>query len=69
MPMEIPMLPGVFRSVPLSSQPPALPSFFSIGAQAGNVYWAVGTFAMLGADSLFIGNILLAVTITVGDSA
>ena len=38
------------------------------GAQAGNIYWSVGTSATLGTNSIFYGNILAdqAVTLTTG---
>jgi hypothetical protein len=39
------------------------------GAQAKNVYWQVGTSATLGTTSIFKGNILAAVTITVNNGA
>jgi hypothetical protein len=37
------------------------------GAQACNVFWAVGTSATVGASSLFNGTILAAVAATIGD--
>ncbi|MGA2281191.1 MAG: Ig-like domain-containing protein [Verrucomicrobiota bacterium] len=39
------------------------------GAQAKNVYWQVGSSATLGTTSIFKGNILAAVTITVNNGA
>jgi hypothetical protein len=39
------------------------------GAQAKNVYWQVGSSATLGTYSIFEGNILAAVTITVDSGA
>ena len=39
------------------------------GAQAKNVYWKVGSSATLGTTSIFKGNILAAVTITVNNGA
>jgi hypothetical protein len=39
------------------------------GAQACNVFWAVGSSATLGADSAFSGTILAQTSATVGDSA
>jgi hypothetical protein len=39
------------------------------GAQAKNVYWQVGTSATLGTTSIFKGNILAAVSITVNNGA
>jgi hypothetical protein len=39
------------------------------GAQACNVFWAVGSSATLGADSAFSGTILAKTSATVGDSA
>lgn len=41
----------------------------SRGAQACNIYWQVGRSAILGASSLFRGNILANTSITVGNSA
>jgi hypothetical protein len=35
------------------------------GAKAGNIFWQVGTSATLDTTTIFMGNILAAVTITV----
>ncbi|MFA5864873.1 MAG: ice-binding family protein, partial [Phycisphaerae bacterium] len=48
---------------------PATSVVLSGGAQAKNVYWQVGSSATLGTTSIFKGNILAAVTITVNSGA
>jgi hypothetical protein len=48
---------------------PATSVVLSGGAQAKNVYWQVGSSATLGTTSIFKGNILAAVTITVNTGA
>jgi hypothetical protein len=39
------------------------------GAQAGNVFWEIGSSATLGADSEFTGNLLALTSITLGTGA
>ena len=59
----------IFKMASTLTTDPATSIVLSGGAQAKNVYWQVGSSATLGTTTIFKGNILAFVTITVNNGA
>src|SRR5581483_2934692 len=59
----------IFKMASTLTTDPATSIVLSGGAQAKNIFWQVGSSATLGTTSIFKGNIMAAVSITVNNGA